>query len=173
MPGTPPVRLAGDGQLRAWLDEELRRARPPRFEHVPWVDYEELGGELARAAIVLGIFGTSDKVGRVVPNKVYHAMSVGRSIITSDTPAIRDVLEHEKSALFVPPADAAALGAAMTRLAGDADLRRRLGEAARERFLEVAEQRVVARDFLRAVTPAIERSRATRAEVSRRDRPGR
>jgi glycosyltransferase involved in cell wall biosynthesis len=171
MPGTPAVRLAGDGQLGPWLDEELRRDRPPGFEHVPWVEHKELGGELAGAAIVLGIFGTSDKVGRVVPNKVYHAMSVGRSIITSDTPAIREVLEHERNAVFVPPGDAPALAAAMTRLAGDADMRRRLGEAARERFLEVAEQRVVARDFLRAVIPAIERSRAAR--VRRRDSRGR
>jgi len=162
MPGTPPVRLAGDGQLGPWLDEELRRDRPPGFEHVPWVDHTELGRELARAAIVLGIFGRSDKVGRVVPNKVYHAMSVGRSIITSDTPAIREVLEHERNALFVPAGDAAALAAGMTRLAEDADLRRRLGEAARERFLEVAEQRVVARDFLRVVMPAIERRRDRR-----------
>ena len=151
MPGTPPVRLAGGGQLEGWLQDELARDRPPGFEHIAWVDHEDLGGELARAAIVLGIFGGSDKVRRVVPNKVYHAMSVGRPIITSDTPAIREVLEHDHNALLVPAGDAAALADAMVRLAGDAVLRRRLGDAARRRFEEVAEQRVVARDFLRTI----------------------
>ena len=43
MPGTPPVRLIGDGQLGDWLAEELRRDRPAGFEHVPWVEYERLG----------------------------------------------------------------------------------------------------------------------------------
>ena len=51
MPGTPPVRLIGDGQLGDWLDDELRRDRPPGFEHVPWVEYERLGEEIAAAGI--------------------------------------------------------------------------------------------------------------------------
>jgi glycosyltransferase involved in cell wall biosynthesis len=151
MPGTPPVRLVGDGQLGDWLAEELRRDRPPGFEHVPWIEYEQLGAELARAGICLGAFGRSEKAARVVPNKVYHAMSVGRPVITADTPAAREVLEHERTALLVPAGDAAALAAAMRRLDEDTDLRVRLGAAARERFLEVASQRVVACDFLAAL----------------------
>ena len=112
MPGTPPVKVIGDGQLGDWLAEELRRDRPAGFEHVPWVEYEQLGGELAAAGICLGVFGRSEKAARVVPNKVYHAMSVGRPVITADTPAAREVLEHERTALLVPAGDAGALAAA-------------------------------------------------------------
>jgi glycosyltransferase involved in cell wall biosynthesis len=154
VPGTPPVRLVGDGQLGGWLEQELRRDHPPGFEHVPWIEHERLGEELARAGICLGVFGRSEKAARVVPNKVYHAMCVGRPVITADTPASREVLEHERTALLVPPGDAEALAAAMTRLAEDEPLRIRLGAAARERFLEVAAQRVVARDFLAALARA-------------------
>jgi glycosyltransferase involved in cell wall biosynthesis len=150
-PGVPPVRLIGDGQLGPWLAEELRRGRPPGFEHVPWVEYEHLGEEIARSAICLGVFGRSEKAARVVPNKVYHAMSVGRPVITADTPAAREVLAHERDALLVPAGDAPALAAAMTRLAADPELRRRLGDAARERFTEAAGQGVVGRDFLAAL----------------------
>jgi glycosyltransferase involved in cell wall biosynthesis len=155
MPGTPPVKLIGDGQLGDWLAEELRRDRPPGFEHVPWVEYERLGEEIAAAGICLGVFGGSEKAARVVPNKVYHAMSVGRPVITADTPAAREVLEDGRTALLVPADDASALAAAMRRLDEDAGLRARLGEAARERFLEVAGERVVARAFLAAVERAI------------------
>jgi glycosyltransferase involved in cell wall biosynthesis len=153
-PGAPPLRLIGDGQLGAWLDAEIRRDRPPGFEHVPWVEYEALGGELAAAGICLGVFGRSAKAARVVPNKVYHAMAVGRPVITADTPAAREVLEHERTALLVPAGDAPALAAAMRRLADDAALRERLGAAARERFLAVAGEEVVARDFVAAVERA-------------------
>jgi glycosyltransferase involved in cell wall biosynthesis len=151
VPGAPPVRRVGDGQLGDWLADELRRDHPPGFEHIPWIEHERLGQELAGAGICLGVFGRSEKAARVVPNKVYHAMSVGRPVITADTPAAREVLEHERTALLVPPGDAPALGAAMARLAEDEALRVRLGEAARRRFVEVASQTVVARDFLAAL----------------------
>ena len=90
----------------------------------------------------------------MVPNKVYHAMAVGRPVITADTPAAREVLEHERTALLVPAGDAPALAAAMRRLDEDAELRARLGDAARERFEALASQRVVARDFLAALERA-------------------
>jgi glycosyltransferase involved in cell wall biosynthesis len=167
VPGTPPVRLIGGGQLDEWLDTELARERPAGFEHVPWIEHERLGEELAQAGICLGVFGRSEKAARVVPNKVYHAMCVGRPVITADTPAAREVLEHERNALLVPAGDAQALAAAMIRLADDEGLRVSLGEAARRRFLEVADQRVVARDFLTALarTPRLSREAAARVPV--------
>jgi glycosyltransferase involved in cell wall biosynthesis len=150
-PGTPPVRLIGDGQLGDWLGDELSRDPPHGLEHVPWVPYERLGGEVAAASVCLGIFGTSEKAARVVPNKVFQAMAVGRPIVTADTPGAREVLTHERDGLLVPAGDARALADALTRLAGSAELRRRLGEAARQRYLEVAQPRVVARRLLDAL----------------------
>jgi glycosyltransferase involved in cell wall biosynthesis len=143
--GSPPVRMIGDGQLGPWLAAELARDRPPGLTHEPWVAYERLGAELAASAICLGIFGTSEKAARVVPNKVYQAMAVGRPIVTADTPAAREVLTPERDALLVPAGDAAALAAALARLAGDSALRARLGGAARERFLEMGTPAAVAR----------------------------
>ena len=149
--GTPPVRLIGGGQLEGWLADEIEHDPPARMEHLPWVEHERLGEELAAAGICLGIFGESAKAARVVPNKVYHAMSVGRPIITADTPAIREVLEHDQNALLVPAGDHDALAAAMIRLAKDQGLCERLGKAARSRFLEVGSEDAVARDFLTAI----------------------
>jgi len=149
--GTPPVRLIGGGQLDGWLADEIERDPPPRMEHLPWVEHERLGEELAGAGICLGIFGASAKAARVVPNKVYHAMSVGRPIITADTPAAREVLQEGQNALLVPAGDHEALAAAMIRLANDRGLCERLGEAARKTFLEVGSEDAVARDFLAAV----------------------
>jgi glycosyltransferase involved in cell wall biosynthesis len=148
MPGVPPVRILGDGQLGGWLEAEIARRAPPGFERVRWVPYEDLAGEIASASICLGVFGTSDKARRVIPNKVYEAMAVGRPIVTADTPAIREVLTDGEDALLVPPGEAAALADALVRLAGDDGLRSRLGENARRRFEEVGTPRVVARRLL-------------------------
>ncbi len=135
MPGAPPVRLIGDGQLGPWLREELHRERPPGLRWDAWVPYGSLPGEIGEAAICLGIFGESAKAARVVPNKVWQAMAVGRPIITADSPGIREVLTDGENALLVPAGDAAALADAMRRLAGDAALRARMGAAAQAAYL--------------------------------------
>jgi glycosyltransferase involved in cell wall biosynthesis len=154
-PGAPPVRLIGDGQLGAWLEGELARGRPPGLSWERWVPYEALGGEVARAAICLGIFGESAKAARVVPNKVWQAMAAGRPVVTADTPAVREVLEDGRTALLVPPGDPDALASALVRLAGDPGLRARLGAAARAVYLERGTPSAVAARLAEALRPLL------------------
>lgn len=154
-PGVPPVRLIGDGQLGSWLEAELARDRPAGLTWERWVPYASLGAEVGDAAICLGVFGTSEKAARVVPNKVWQAMAAGRPVVTADTPGIREVLEDGVSALLVPPGDAAALAAAMARLGGDPALRARLGAAAHEVYLRRGAPSAAADALLSALTPLI------------------
>jgi len=116
-----PFRIVGSGQLQALLDD-----RPANVEWVPWVEYEELPATIQAASCALGIFGTSEKARRVIPNKVFQALACGTPVVTSDTPAARELLQDGESALLVPPGDAEALAAALRRLAGDAELTRQL-----------------------------------------------
>jgi glycosyltransferase involved in cell wall biosynthesis len=151
MPGVPPVRLVGDGQLGAWLRRELDRDRPPGLSHVPWVPYERLGAEVARAAVCLGVFGTSAKASRVVPNKVFQAMAVGRPVVTAAGPGIGEALTDGVEGLLVPPGDPAALAAALITLAGDPARRAAMGAAARARYLAQGTPEAVASAMLAAL----------------------
>ena len=83
--------------------------------------------ELQRAGCALGVFGTSAKTGRVIPNKAFQALACGTPLVTADTPAARELLDDE-SALLVPAGDPDALAAAVRRLADDAALARRIGD---------------------------------------------
>ena len=56
--------------------------------------------------------------------------------MTTAVGGIPELAEHERTALVVPPQDAAALAAAIERLAGNEGLRRELGEAARKHCVE-------------------------------------
>jgi glycosyltransferase involved in cell wall biosynthesis len=107
-------RVVGSGQL-----EPLMHDRPANVEWLPWVEYERLPEELHRAACALGIFGTSDKARRVIPNKAFQALACGTPLVTADTPAARELLSEGTSALLVPPGDPAALSAALRRLAAE------------------------------------------------------
>ncbi len=76
--------------------------------------------------------------GEGVPLALIEAAAAGRPMIAADGPGLRDIVRHGETGLLVPPRDAGALGDAIARLAGDANLRARMGAAARrlaeERF---------------------------------------
>jgi glycosyltransferase involved in cell wall biosynthesis len=128
-------RVVGSGQL-----EPLVRDRPANVEHVAWIEYELLPDELRRAGCALGIFGTSAKAARVIPNKAFQALACGTPLITADTPAARELLTHDVSALLVPPGDAEALAAAVTRLAAEPAPARAIGAGGRAAYEEHASE---------------------------------
>jgi glycosyltransferase involved in cell wall biosynthesis len=58
-------------------------------------------------------------------------MAAGKAIVASNLPSITEVLTDRRSALLVAPGDGDALAEGIRTLATDADLRMRLGAAAR------------------------------------------
>lgn len=72
------------------------------------------------------------------PLSVVEAMALGKPVVVTTVGGAPDMVVHEGGGLWVPPRDPLAIAAALDRLAGDGDLRRRLGrggaEAVDERF---------------------------------------
>jgi glycosyltransferase involved in cell wall biosynthesis len=132
------VRMVGSGQL-----EHVLAKRPPNVEWVRWVDYDHLPGEFHRASCSLGIFGTSDKARRVIPNKAFQALACGVPLVTADTPAARELLTDDESALLVPPGDPQALADALRRLAAEPDTARRIAAAGHAVYRERASEEVL------------------------------
>jgi glycosyltransferase involved in cell wall biosynthesis len=67
-----------------------------------------------------------------LPGVLLEAMATGMPVITTETCGMPDVVEHEFNGLLIPPANAAAIEESVLRLARSVELRRKLGEAARE-----------------------------------------
>jgi glycosyltransferase involved in cell wall biosynthesis len=63
-----------------------------------------------------------------------EAMAYGVAPVVTDCGGSPELVQHGISGLVVPVADSAALAAAIRTLHDDAELRRRLGAAARERI---------------------------------------
>src|SRR6185369_6267988 len=67
------------------------------------------------------------------PNAIIEAMAHEKPIVATRVGGIPDLVD-ESVGILVAPGDADALGKAMTKLAGDAELRQRMGLAARQRY---------------------------------------
>jgi glycosyltransferase involved in cell wall biosynthesis len=133
-----PIRIIGSGQLEGLLDDP-----PDNVEWVRWVTYEDLPREYWGAGCALGIFGTSDKAQRVIPNKAYQAIACGTPLITGDTRGARELFSDAENALLVPPGDPAALADAIRRVAGEPELRKQLSAAGRRTYEEHASEDVL------------------------------
>ena len=64
-------------------------------------------------------------------------------VITADTPAARELLASEKSALLVRPGDAQALAAAVRRFAEDPPLARRVADGGLNAYRARASEQVL------------------------------
>ncbi|MEO6711179.1 MAG: glycosyltransferase, partial [Planctomycetota bacterium] len=68
--------------------------------------------------------------GEGLPGAVIEALQAGLPVVAADWRSIRDLVAHGENGLLVPIRDAAALAAAMQRLASDAALVRKLSRGA-------------------------------------------
>jgi glycosyltransferase involved in cell wall biosynthesis len=131
-------RIVGSGQ-----QADVLATRPENVEWTPWVEYERLPDELRAAGCALGIFGTSAKARRVIPNKAFQALACGTPLVTADTPAARELLADGVSALLVQPGNPEALAAAVRKLAGDRALAERIGDRGQAVYREQASEQVL------------------------------
>ncbi len=112
-----PLVVVGDGPLRDLIPSA-----------VGFVPHDDLGPYYEAAAIVCV---PSRREGYGVVAR--EAMAYGRAVVSTGVGGLADAIDDEVSGLVVPPGDTAALRDALERLIVDADLRVRLGSAAREK----------------------------------------
>ena len=134
-----PLVVVGDGPLREQV--------PAALGFVPPV---ELPGYFDRAAVVVC---PSRREGYGVVAR--QAMAHGRPVIATAVGGLAEAIVDGESGLLVPPEDGTALRAALERLLGDADLRARLGAAARDRVRARYSRAVAATATLAAYEAAL------------------
>jgi glycosyltransferase involved in cell wall biosynthesis len=112
----------GDADIEAWRSAGLVET---------WGWQADMAATFARAHVVCL---PSYREG--IPRVLLEAAACGRPLVATDVPGCREVCLDGVTGLLVPARDAGALAAAIRRLAGDADLRARLGDAGRRLVLQ-------------------------------------
>jgi glycosyltransferase involved in cell wall biosynthesis len=118
--------IVGDGPLRGEL-EALSVELVVR-------DRVILTGWLEEPRALFGTFDVLAQASRYesFPLALLEAMHAGTPIVATSVGGVPEMLEHGRTGLVVPPEHPDALAAALERLLGDPELRRRLGVHARE-----------------------------------------
>jgi glycosyltransferase involved in cell wall biosynthesis len=109
--------VAGDGPLRDRVPGALG-----------FVPHHALGPFYERAAVV-AVPSHREGFGMACA----EAMAYGRPVVAGAVGGLLDLVADGETGLLVPPRDVPALRGALERLLGDRELRRRMGEAGRER----------------------------------------
>jgi glycosyltransferase involved in cell wall biosynthesis len=148
------IRIIGSGQLA-----HLLSSTPKNVEWTPWTAYASLPAMYRRAACALGIFGTSGKAQRVIPNKAYQALACATPLVTADTPAARELLVDRESALLVPPGQPEQLAAALRQLASAPALAQRLSEGGSAAYRARASEEVLGERWRTLLERLIDRRR--------------
>jgi glycosyltransferase involved in cell wall biosynthesis len=149
--------FVGAGQLSERIRGIAGELGLPNVRFLDWVDYEQVPDRLAQADVCLGIFGTTAKAGRVIPGKVYEAISLGKPVVTSDTVAIRELLTDGESAVLCERGSPEALSRAILRLSRDRALLDRIGEGGRRVYLERASEAEIGRTAAGAMVSLVNR----------------
>jgi colanic acid/amylovoran biosynthesis glycosyltransferase len=130
-------RFVGDGPDQQMLTNQIAKAGlEDRVLLLGRRNRQEIA-ELLRNADVVVTPSVPTKSGKRegIPVVLMEAMGSGVAVVASGISGIPELVEHEGSGLLTPPRDAAALADALQRLHGDPALRRRLGQAGREKVL--------------------------------------
>lgn len=78
---------------------------------------------MQKADIFLGFLQKHPSVDRIIPNKVYQGLALGRVVMTADAPVTRSMFNHKKDMYLVKPADPRALVEAILELKNNPLLR--------------------------------------------------
>ena len=125
------------------LEQHCSQASAPNIHFYGFVPPATVGAYLAQFDVVLAPYqeqvmvagGRSDTARWMCPLKLFDYMSMGKAIVCSDLPVLREVLTDGETALLVPPRDVTAWVQALTHLYESPSRRAELGAAARRRFL--------------------------------------
>jgi glycosyltransferase involved in cell wall biosynthesis len=121
-------RFIGSGQTLPGIKNLAAELGLAELEFKGWAAERDLVREIASADICLGIFGRTEKAGRVVPHKVFQAMGMRKPVITAQTPAIREFFSHRENIYLCSSPDPESLAGSILELKREAALRERIAE---------------------------------------------
>ena len=127
-------KIIGEGYNYSSMLDLASNLNVQNIEFLGYANYNRLPALLSKAHIGLGIFGSSDKARRVIPNKAYEILALGLPLLTGDSAAIRELLEDKKDCVLCKIADEHSLAQSVLLLMKDSKLRKKIANGGYRTF---------------------------------------
>ncbi|HNB72886.1 MAG TPA: glycosyltransferase [Acidobacteriota bacterium] len=136
LPSDSPLHfvMIGEGALKSTVEEQVQKTGVShRFTFTGRIGHNRVAAYLDACDILVSPQVQREDGGEFFgsPTKLFEYMAMEKGVIASRVGQIGQILEHEKTALLIPPGDAQALADACERLARNPQFCRDLGSAAR------------------------------------------
>jgi glycosyltransferase involved in cell wall biosynthesis len=129
---TLQLTCCGDGDLQAVAARAARIGIADAVKIFGWVE-----GEQKRRLLMESTIYVLPSYNEGLPMGVLEAMAAGMPVVSTTVGGIPDAIENGTDGFLVAPGDVTALAGTLGQLLGDAELRRRIGEAARKKIREL------------------------------------
>ena len=120
--------FVGIGQTFKASFERAKKLKLTNVEFFYDVPMEKHPAIIEKADIFLGFLQKHPTVDRVIPNKIYQGLALGKVVLTADAPVTRSIFTHRKNMYFCKPSDPEDLVKAIVDLQTHPNLRKEIAD---------------------------------------------
>lgn len=142
-------RLVGGGQQYEEIAVRIKNYELTNVTLVPWQTVPSLNVMLSEADVIFGVFGESAKTNRVIPNKIFQGLAVGKPVITKDTGSVRALFSDTDLVLVENTPEA--IAAAVVKLKNDPLWRKQLAENGMRKIATLYREKEIAKLLINAI----------------------
>ncbi len=140
--------IIGNGQTYKKAMDLSHGLKSNNINFIDFVPFIDLPKRIKKYDLCLGIFGETAKTLRVIPNKVYEAISLGKPVISAKTPAIEELFTDGENILLCQTANPADLAQKILLLKNNSALRNKIGAGGYLLYQERCRPTVIAQQLL-------------------------
>ncbi|MFM2339476.1 MAG: hypothetical protein RLZZ360_112 [Candidatus Parcubacteria bacterium] len=143
-------RLVGGGQQYDEITARITEYQLTNITLVPWQTVPSLNVMLSEADVIFGVFGDSEKTNRVIPNKIFQGLAVGKPVITKNTGSVRALFSDDDLVLVENTPEAIAM--AIVKLKDNPVWRQQLSLNGKEKIATSYREVKIAKKLVDAIT---------------------
>ncbi len=148
-------RLVGGGQQYEEIANRIKTYGLTNVTLVPWQTVPSLNVMLSEADVIFGVFGESAKTNRVIPNKIFQGLAVGKPVITKDTGSVRALFSDEDLVLVQNTGDA--IAEAIVKLKNNPAWCQQLSENGKKKIAASYREKEIAQILINAIKSHLEK----------------